>query len=81
MLNLTKPRFSRLLSREDYAIRIDLRWRRPWRKMTPEQRITILQACNAALADYREQIQDEIAMLLDGAAGPVDMDAEIVREL
>jgi len=62
--------------RDAAAIRIDLRFRQSWERMKPEDRVRTLQHAAAFLANVREQMVDEIADLLDGAAGPIDMDAD-----
>lgn len=76
----TPPRLATQVNREDYAIRIDLRFRRPWAKMQAEERVHVLTDGAAFLAALREQMIDEITSLLDGAAGPIDMDAALSLE-
>lgn len=73
------PRLETKVVREDYAIRIVLKFRGPWPSVQPEEQVRILQDAAGFLAQMREQMIDEISALLDGAAGPIDMDAEVAR--
>lgn len=47
------------ISRESYQLRIVLYYRRPWEKMTAEQRRETLQAMASALENLTDQIRAE----------------------
>lgn len=76
----TPPRLTTQVEREDYAIRIAIKFRNAWPRSKPEEQVRILQDAAAFLAAVREQMIDEISALLDGAAGPIDMDAALALE-
>lgn len=62
MLNLTtKPRITTEPRRDDYSAAFVIRWRRPWPKMTAEERVAILEAGAAYLDTIASQMREEAA--------------------
>lgn len=58
-----KPRITTEPRRDDYSTAVVIRWRRPWPKMTAEERAAILEAGAAYLDTIAAQMRDEAADL------------------
>lgn len=64
MLNLTtKPRITTEPRRDDYSAAFVIRWRRPWPKMTAEERVTVLEAAATYFDTIASQMREEAAEL------------------
>lgn len=59
----TKPRIVTETARDDYSARFVLRYRRNWKKMTPEERRSVLLDAADELERYVAQIRDEAAQM------------------
>lgn len=66
MLNLpTKPRITAEVTRGDYAITINLRYRRNWKKLSLRDRELVLEQCAEQLEQYASQMRKESHEVLD----------------
>lgn len=56
-----KPRITIEPRRDDYSVAVTIRWRRPWAKMTSDQRTAVLIAGALWLEELAAQMRREAA--------------------